>query len=585
MPQFAARHMPTPKSQVLAKATKHRGPLDSNDIYDNGPPGGQNAWGINDGVVTTNSFRVLTDNTSITGFSFNAWLFPGDTLSSAEVSISSDPFGRGHSYFDQTEYFAQGYCYYDPGCETAFFNGPTLNNGTYWVTLSNAISNEHNPVNWDQNSGDGCQSLGCPSLAFSNGFEVGPIPSESFTILGNATTSTTLQGSDYACPPAQNGFHDLYDFAASAGPSGLAIDRGGNLYGTFANGGSQDAGLLYELAHKAGHWFYNTLYNFLGGSWGTSPNGVIVGPSGALYGGAPQGGDGTGLIYQATPPPNACRNALCGWNETTIYQFSGGYDAGGGRPTAFDSAGNLYGVSAWGGGDHNGALFELTPSQGGWTENILHVFDGEGADPTGLIVGRDGNLYGVATGGGALYGVIFQLVPSGSGWWYTGIHTFTGTTDGYAPGGLVQDSLGNLYGFSTCWQDSFTNYCGGGVSGNEYGLIFRLSPTAYGWNFSIIYNSTLDCGGTQTIFHGLAVRGAGNLFASEGGSDYTCTNGSCYQNNCGKVVSVPSGTPLVSGNADIFENVTSDASGNLYGTTSICGSSSGTDGMIWQYSP
>jgi hypothetical protein len=73
----------------------------------------------------------------------------------------------------------------------------------------------------------------------------------------------------------------------------------------------------------------------------------------------------------------------------------------------------------------------------------------------------------------------------------------------------------------------------------------------------------------------------------QGGLDYTCTNGSCYQNNCGKVVAVPSGTPLVSGNADIFANVTSDANGNLYGTTSTCGfrTPQRTNGMVWQYSP
>ena len=44
---------------------------------------------------------------------------------------------------------------------------------------------------------------------------------------------------------------------------------------------------------------------------------------------------------------------------------------------------------------------------------------------------------------------------------------------------------------------------------------------------------------------------------------------------------------LVSGGADIFENLTSDANGNLYGTTDTCGFESPlrTSGMIWQYSP
>lgn len=29
-------------------------------------------------------------------------------------------------------------------------------------------------------------------------------------------------------------------------------------------------------------------------------------------------------------------------------------------------------------------------------------------------------------------------------------------------------------------------------NGNEYGLIFKLSPSGGGWNFSIIYNNNQD---------------------------------------------------------------------------------------------
>ena len=65
--------------------------------------------------------------------------------------------------------------------------------------------------------------------------------------------------------------------------------------------------------------------------------------------------------------PTACANALCSWDETTIYQFTGNADAWGGTVTAFDSAGNLYGIGN-GGAYGQGAVFELSPSQGGWTE-------------------------------------------------------------------------------------------------------------------------------------------------------------------------------------------------------------------------
>ena len=55
----------------------------------------------------------------------------------------------------------------------------------------------------------------------------------------------------------------------------------------------------------------------------------------------------------------------------------------------------------------------------GWTESILYSFTGgsDGASPTDVIVGHDGNLYGAAALGGANGGgVVFQLSPSAGGW-------------------------------------------------------------------------------------------------------------------------------------------------------------------------
>jgi hypothetical protein len=79
MPQFAsrlahpARRMSPPKSQVFAGASKHRRPLDSNDIYDNGPINGNtDAWTIGFGFMVSDTFTVASDGTNITGMSFGA---------------------------------------------------------------------------------------------------------------------------------------------------------------------------------------------------------------------------------------------------------------------------------------------------------------------------------------------------------------------------------------------------------------------------------------------------------------------------------------------------------------------------------
>jgi hypothetical protein len=166
-------------------------------LYDNGPRGpDSDAWTINFGFVVSNSF-TLASNAAVTGFDFNAWLFPGDTLTSAELSITEGEFG-GTTYFDQIVTFVQSECIenafgYNVCRESSNFNGPNLDAGTYWVNLQNADVNTGDPIYWDENSGEGCTSPGCPSQASQN--SVGTIPSESFTILGNTGTGTVPEPS------------------------------------------------------------------------------------------------------------------------------------------------------------------------------------------------------------------------------------------------------------------------------------------------------------------------------------------------------------------------------------------------------
>jgi hypothetical protein len=164
-------------------------PAIAQTLYSNGPENGTtDAWTINFGFVVSDTF-TLSSASTVTGVKFDAWLYPGDTLQTAEVAITSSEFG-GTTYGDQIVNFTQS------GCESNQFgfnvclessSGLTpvnLGNGTYWLNLENAVANDGDPIHWDENSG--------PSLASES--SVGTIPSESFTVLGTPTSTTSTTG-------------------------------------------------------------------------------------------------------------------------------------------------------------------------------------------------------------------------------------------------------------------------------------------------------------------------------------------------------------------------------------------------------
>jgi len=176
------------------------GPASAQVVYNDGPINGTvDAWTINDGLIVADSFTVSGGTSTLSGLSFGAWLFPGDVLQSVDVWITSSALG-GTTYFNQQINFTQSGCSgnqygFNVCTETGSFNGPTLPNGTYWLNLANAVVNTGDPVYWDENSGVGCNSPGCPSEATCNTCIVkgNPppqnLPPESFTIYGEPVSS------------------------------------------------------------------------------------------------------------------------------------------------------------------------------------------------------------------------------------------------------------------------------------------------------------------------------------------------------------------------------------------------------------
>ena len=154
-------------------------PAMADTVYDNGPINGTtDAWTINFGFIVSDTFTVGTGGAMVNGLAFGAWLFPGDVLQSAEVSITDSEFG-GNTFFDGVVNFTQSGCVgnqygFNVCTETGSFTDTNLAAGTYWLNLQNASVNTGDPVYWDENSG--------PSQASEN--SVGTIPSEAFTLTG-----------------------------------------------------------------------------------------------------------------------------------------------------------------------------------------------------------------------------------------------------------------------------------------------------------------------------------------------------------------------------------------------------------------
>ncbi|MGA2370938.1 MAG: choice-of-anchor tandem repeat GloVer-containing protein [Candidatus Korobacteraceae bacterium] len=250
----------------------------------------------------------------------------------------------------------------------------------------------------------------------------------------------------------------LYSFSLLDGGGGTPVtepvfDHLGNLFGTTILGGPDEAGIVYELSPMAGGGWNETVIHTFGGCDGAAPMGSLVfDASGNLYG-TTYGGDGScadGTVYQLTP-------AGSGWQETQIHRFpfpnGDQYGLGPIGGVIVDPSGTLYGTTPYGGGGEGGTIFNATLSGGSWMLGLLHDLGSglplaEVGPVASLAMDTMGNLYGTTRSQGAYRsGSVFKLSRSGSSWTFSTLHDFTGGADGWRPlSNLIFDSNGNLYG-------------------------------------------------------------------------------------------------------------------------------------------
>src|SRR5581483_225875 len=267
-----------------------------------------------------------------------------------------------------------------------------------------------------------------------------------------------------------------------------------------------------------------------------------------------------------------------------------------------DSAGNLYGTTAWGGtgcaGSGCGTVFELERFGDQWIEKVLYRFTGgsDGQEPLGSVtLDTQGNIYGTAAYGGddncingfgTGCGVVFRLSPTTAGteriWALTVLHTFHGA-DGANPYVGLTLAPPNFCGasaekvasstvkpciFGTTTNGAYTDIEPGGV-------VFQISPGLRTLSYNVLYKFPGGCGGP-----------GGPLLLDKSGTLYGMTHlGGRYCSGSVFTLSKNSTTGSWT-EADIYsfsgpdgwfpesQGVVMDKRGNLYGTPSAGGAGS-----------
>jgi len=359
----------------------------------------------------------------------------------------------------------------------------------------------------------------------------------------------------------------------------LETDSAGNIYGTTVLGGDHGSGTVFQLSPTPSGWVQTVLYSFTGGADGAEPyKGVTIDGQGNLYGTAVAGGSGSceggcGVVYKLT-------NSGATWTQTVIHAFTGGDDGSGpGARVTVDGSGKVYGMTPTGGAYGLGTIYEIRQRGVSWRFHVIHSFTG-GADGSSGSAGRmflnNRNLYGAATTGGLNgAGVVFQLTPTAVGEWnFTTLYSFRGQPDGSFPyGALLRAASGKFYG---------TTYYGGA---NGIGTVYELSPRPTGeWAERVIYSFRNGNDGNSPISN-LVSDATGNLYGttSEGGLG----SGTIFKLSpigggrwSESVVHSFAGSPDGSSS---YNGMVVDPSGNFFGATVHGGTAD--DGCVYQFTP
>jgi hypothetical protein len=298
---------------------------------------------------------------------------------------------------------------------------------------------------------------------------------------------------------------DEYNNALAGAPTALMQASDGNYYTTTAGSPSS----LLKL--MGGKFTPSTVYTFNLDTQGGAESGVVEGPSGLLYGFTSYTGDGGGAVFYSLSTSGTFK-AIHAFTQTQVYVVQ--------AQPILGSDGNFYVLSRLGGVNGQGSIMQVSPTG---TYSLLYSFSDNEMPYAGLVEASPGVFYGSTYQGGAsIYGYIFKMVVTGSSATVTDIHDFDGTDGEGAASTLIVGANGNLYGMTS--QGGTANP--GCNEGTPCGTIFEVSPS--GTLTTLVEFATYESEVGSLPNNGFLLASDGNFYGDEGeepgaGGNYQAT--------------------------------------------------------------
>jgi uncharacterized repeat protein (TIGR03803 family) len=249
------------------------------------------------------------------------------------------------------------------------------------------------------------------------------------------------QGAIYEVPAGTNTVATLASFTATQDGSvypdaGLVLGADGNLYGATKAGGTYGDGTVFDFDPATNT--ITTIASFNGANGSAPSGGIALDTGGDIFGTASQGGSGIGgTIWEIA----------AGTNTIAVLASFDAYDEPTGA-IAMDSLGDIYGSTFQGGANNIGEIFELAHGSSAITTlasfSDPYPEDDFNGSYSGVVMDQQGDLFGTINSSYNTDGTVFELAKGSNT--ISTLISFNVVNGANPVSPLVVDAAGNIFG-------------------------------------------------------------------------------------------------------------------------------------------